>query len=134
MGENDYSGEISTAIEGIVSLSLTGKIVQQIAKTKFARNALEENSAANPFKEKPSPKVLIGIIFVAFSYIVGWPMIGLCGALAVYWKEPLVAIVGVPIFFVVAHLFFLAGVYLAGGKYLLPVLRWLTRIILKKLI
>ncbi len=115
-------------------MSLTRKIAQRIAKTKFGRNALEEKSGANPFKEKPSAKILIGILLLAFSYMVGWPMIGLCGALAIYWKEPIIAIVGVPIFFVVAHLFFLAGVYLAGGKYLLPLLRWITRITLKKLI
>ena len=61
-------------------------------------------------------------------------MIGLFGALTIYWNEPLILIVGGPLLFILAHLAFLAGVYLAGGKYIMPFIRWATRVTLRKLI
>jgi hypothetical protein len=109
------------------------KIARKIAATKFARRALDGDPSFHPFEKKPSAKVMIGILLMAVSHIIGWPMMAVCGALSIYWKSPLIAIVGVPSLFVVTHLFFLAGVYLAGGKYLLPLIRWITRIILKKM-
>jgi len=110
------------------------KIAQRIARTKFASKAINESADLNAFKEKPSGKVFFGIFLMATSYIIGWPTIGLFGALALYWNEPLILIVGGPLLFIVAHLIFFAGMYLAGGKYLMPFIRWATRVTLKKLI
>jgi hypothetical protein len=115
-------------------LNIIRKIAQGIAETKFGIKALNENLDLNAFKEKPSSKVFLGIFLMVLSYIIGWPMIGLFGALSLYWNEPLILIVGGPLLFVVAHLAFLAGVYLAGGKYIMPFIRWATRVTLKKLI
>jgi len=115
-------------------LNIIRKIAQGTAETKFGIKALNENLDLNAFKEKPSPKVFLGIFLMVLSYIIGWPMIGLFGALSLYWNEPLILIVGGPLLFVVAHLAFLAGVYLAGGKYIMPFIRWATRVTLKKLI
>ena len=115
-------------------MNIIRKIAQGIAETKFGIKALNENLDLNAFKEKPSSKVFLGIFLMVLSYIVGWPMIGLFGALSLYRNEPLILIVGGPLLFVVAHLAFLAGVYLAGGKYIIPFIRWATRVTLKKLI
>jgi hypothetical protein len=115
-------------------LNIIRKIAQGIAETEFGIKALNENLDLNAFKEKPSSKVFLGIFLMVLSYIVGWPMIGLFGALSLYRNEPLILIVGGPLLFVVAHLAFLAGVYLAGGKYIMPFIRWATRVTLKKLI
>jgi len=66
--------------------------------------------------------------------ILGLPAIGLFGALSIYWNEPKLIIIGGPLLFVLAHLVFLAGMYLAGGKYLMVFFRWATRVTLEKLI
>jgi len=115
-------------------LNIIRKIARGIAETKFGIKAVNENVDLNAFKEKPSAKVLLGIFLMVMSYIIGWPMIGLFGVLSLYWNEPLIIIVGGPLLFVVAHLAFLAGVYLAGGKYIMPFIRWVTRVTLKKII
>jgi hypothetical protein len=115
-------------------LNIVRKIARGIAETKFGINAINENVDRNAFKEKPSAKGFLGILLMLMSYIIGWPMIGLFGALSLYWKEPLIFIVGGPLLFVVAHLAFLAGLYLAGGKYIMPFIRWATRVTLKRLI
>ena len=115
-------------------MNLIRKIARGIAETKFGIKAVNENAGLNVFKEKPSAKVLFGIFLMGMSYLIGWPMIGLFGALSLYWNESLMIIVGGPILFVVAHLAFVAGVYLAGGKYIMPFIRWATRVTLNKLI
>ena len=115
-------------------MDIIRKIARGIAETKFGIKAVNENVDLNAFKEKPSAKVLLGIFLMVMSYIIGWPMIGLFGVLSLYWNEPLIIIVGGPLLFVVAHLAFLAGVYLAGGKYIMPFIRWVTRVTLKKII
>ena len=115
-------------------MNIIRKIARGIAETKFGIKAVNENVDLNAFKEKPSAKVFLGIFLMVMSYIIGWPMIGLFGVLSLYWNEPLIIIVGGPLLFVVAHLAFLAGVYLAGGKYIMPFIRWVTRVTLKKII
>ncbi len=115
-------------------MNIIRKIAQGIAETKFGIRALNENVDLRAFKEKPSAKVFGGVFLMVISYIIGWPTIGLFGALSLYWNEPLILIVGGPLFFVVAHLAFLGGAYLAGGKYIMPFIRWVTRVTLKKLI
>jgi hypothetical protein len=67
------------------------------------------------------------------SYIIGLPAVGLIGALWVYWHEPLLVIIGGPLLLIIAHLVFLMGMYLAGGKYVMLFSIWATRAALEKL-
>ena len=113
-------------------MNIISKIAKGIANTKFAKKAIHENADLKVFKEKPSPKIFLGIFLMVLSYIIGFPMMVLFGALSLYWNEPLLIIIGGPLLFVVAHLIFLGGVYLAGGKYIMPLIRWATRVTLKK--
>ncbi|HAK60111.1 MAG TPA: hypothetical protein DCO77_06975, partial [Nitrospiraceae bacterium] len=66
------------------------------------------------------------------SYLLGLPAVGLIGALSLYWHEPLLAIIGGPFLLILAHVVFLAGVYLGGGKYIMALFRWATRVTLDK--
>ena len=115
-------------------MNIIRKIAQGIAETKFGNKALNENVDLNVFKEKPSAKIFLGIFLMVIGCIIGWPTIGLFGVLSLYWNEPLILIVGGPLLFVVAHSAFYVGAYLAGGKYIMPLIRWVTRVTLKKLI
>lgn len=47
---------------------------------------------------------------------MGWPAVGLVGALSVRMGEPLLAALGIPSLLVVSHLTFALGLYLAGGR------------------
>ena len=114
-------------------MNIIKKIAHAIAKTKFATKAINENTGLNTLQEKPSVRFYFGIFLMVVSYIIGWPMIGLLGVLSLYWNEPLMVIIGGPLLFGLAHLAFLAGLYLAGGKYIMPVIRWTIKVTLKKL-
>jgi hypothetical protein len=114
-------------------LNTIKKFANRIAKTKFASRAIDEGADLSAFKEKPTAKKTLGIFLMCFSYILGLPAVGLIGALSIYWHKPLLIIIGGPLMFAIAHLVFLAGMYLAGGKYVMVFFRWATRVTLEKL-
>jgi len=114
-------------------LNVIKKIAKSAARTKFASNALNNGVDLSVFKEKPSARILFGIFLTGMSYIIGWPAIGLFAGLSLYWHQPLIIVIGGPLLFGLSHLAFLAGMYLAGGKYIMVFLRWATRVILEKL-
>jgi hypothetical protein len=112
---------------------LIKKIANGIAQTKFASKAINEGADLSALKQKPTAENLLGIFLVCCSYLIGWPAIGLIGVLSIYWREPLLIIIGAPLCLITAHLIFLLGMYLAGGKYFKIFFRWATRITLEKL-
>ncbi|MBW2195377.1 MAG: hypothetical protein JRF37_07345 [Deltaproteobacteria bacterium] len=110
------------------------KLANGIAKTKFASRAINDGADLSAFKEKLTAQNFFGILLMCCSYIIGWPAVGLIGAFSIYWHEPMLIIIGGPLLLVIAHLVFLAGIYLAGGKYVMVFFRWATRVTLEKLI
>jgi hypothetical protein len=114
-------------------LNILKKLANGIAKTKFASRAINDGADLGVFKEKPTVQNILGIFLMCCSYIIGWPAVGLIGALSIYWHEPLLIIIGGPLLIIIAHLVFLAGMYLAGGKYVMVFFRWATRVTLEKL-
>ncbi len=115
-------------------MNMIKKLASGIAKTKFASRAINDGADLSVFKEKPTAQNFLGILLMCCSYIIGWPAIGLSGAFSIYWHEPMLIIIGGPLLLVIAHLVFLAGMYLAGGKYIMAFFRWATRVTLEKLI
>ncbi len=109
------------------------KLANRIAQTGFAGRAINEGADLSVFKEKPTAKNFLGIFLLCFSYILGLPAIVLIGALSIYWHKPLLIIIGGPLLIIISHLVFLAGMYLAGGKYVMVLFRWATRVTLEKL-
>ena len=80
-----------------------------MAKWKFARDAIDDRADLSEIKENPTVKNYAGIFLMCFSYILGFPAIGLLGALSIYWREPKLIMIGAPLLFIIAHLVFLAG-------------------------
>jgi hypothetical protein len=114
-------------------LNIINRLANSIAKTKFANRAINDGANLSAFKDKPTAQNLFGIFLMCCSYIIGWPAIGLIGFLSIYWHKPLLIIIGGPLLLIIAHLVFLAGMYLSGGKYIMVFFRWATRVTLEKL-
>lgn len=110
------------------------KLVAKLASTRFVRNVMEEEADLSAFKQKPSLRVVLGIGAIALSYVIGWPLITLLGALSVYYKEPIIVLLGGPAAYGLSHLTFILGMYLAGARYSWIFLRWLTRVSMLKLL
>ncbi len=109
------------------------KLLKKISETKFVRSAIEDQADLSAFKERPGLRVIVGIAVIGFSYIIGWPAVSALGAMSIYFKEPLVVIIGGPLIYGLSHLVFIFGMYLAGAKYSMIFLRWATRVAIEKL-
>ena len=89
-------------------------------------------SDLSAFRQKPSFRTILGIAIIGFSYIIGWPAIGVVGTVSVYLKKPLLLAVGGPVLYGLSHLVFMAGMVLAGADYSKIFLRWATRVSIEK--
>lgn len=110
------------------------RLVKKIAATEFVHSAIEEQADLSAFKKKPGLKIILGITAIGVSYIIGWPAVGLLGALSVTMNQPLIVLIGGPLVYGLSHLVFLAGMVLAGAEYSWIFLRWATRIAVEKLL
>jgi len=108
-------------------------LVRRLARARFVRTALAENADLSAFKERPGPRVIAGVSAIAISYVIGWPLISLLGAAAVYYRNAAIAVVGGPAVYGLSHLVFLLGMYLAGAKYSHIFLKWATRVGMQRL-
>ncbi len=108
--------------------------IERLADTAYVRRAIQEEADLSAFRQRPSLRVIAGLGAIAFSYVIGWPLIAGLGAAAVYWEQPLVVAVGGPVAYGLSHGVFLLGMYLAGAKYSMVFFRWVTRVTVLKLL
>ena len=94
---------------------------------------MEDQADLSAFKEKPSPRIIAGLLAIMISYIIGWPAVAALGFLALKLHEPWIVVVGGPLTYGLSHLVFMLGMYLCGAVYSLIFLRWLTRVSVGKL-
>jgi hypothetical protein len=107
--------------------------IKRIAETEYVRGTIEERADLSAFKEKPSWRVILGILLIGFSYLICWPAISAVGTLSIYMNEPWLLAVGGPLLYGLSHLVFLLGMYFAGAQYTKIFLRWATRIVVERL-
>ncbi len=109
-------------------------LVRKLASAAYVRRAIEEQVTLDTFKVPPSPRFLFGIGLVAFSFIIGWPMVALFSFLSAYSHTPALLLLG-SAFYLFSHLVWLFGTYLAGRdgmKYANMILKWGLRKIVEK--
>ena len=112
---------------------ITQKVLRKAADTRFVQRAIADKADLSPFKERPSPRALAGIVAIGISYIIGWPAVALLGVVSIHLEKPLIAIIGGPLTYGLSHLVFILGMYLAGADYTRIFLRWATRKTMEKL-
>lgn len=109
-------------------------IAARLAKTKYVREALEDTADLKSIRIERSPRLIMGLILIGFSYIIGWPAVAVFGILAVYFREPLIAAIGGPVIYGISHVVFLVGAWLAGAEHARFVMRYTTKVIFKKIL
>jgi hypothetical protein len=117
-----------------------GRILQflarRLASIAYVRSALEKEVTLDALKNSPSPRFFFGVGLVLFSYVLGWPMVGLFSVLSVYFQAPALLVLG-PVFYGFSHLVWLLGMYLAGRdcmRYIDVILKWSLRKTLGKVL
>jgi peptidoglycan/xylan/chitin deacetylase (PgdA/CDA1 family) len=109
-------------------------LAQKLASTAYVKKAIKEQATLSALKTPPSPKFQFGVGLVLFSFLLGWPMVGLFSFLSAYFHAPALLLVG-PAFYVFSYLVWLFGMFLAGRdciKYIDIIIGWSLRKVVEK--
>jgi peptidoglycan-N-acetylglucosamine deacetylase len=104
-------------------------LVRKIASTAYVRRAIEKQATLDACMTSPSPRFLLGVGMVLFSFVIGWPMVALFGILSAYSHAPALLLLGSACYGF-SHLVWMFGMYLAGRnciKYADAVVSWILR-------
>jgi C4-dicarboxylate transporter len=69
---------------------------------------------------------------MAMSYLIGLPILAFLGYLSVKLSKPMIIAIGGPVVFLMVHMMFGVGVYLAGKNCAKDLLYWATKRFLQK--
>ena len=107
-------------------------LAKRISQTKLGQTALKQPGGLDFLKQKPTPRLYMGLALILASYLIGLPALAICGYLSVSWEEPWIAVIGAPVVFIVVHLIFILGAFLAGGNYAKNTFLWALKNFLLK--
>lgn len=114
---------------------MLGLLARYIEGTQFARDAIADRADLSPFKEKPSARLIIGLIILALSFTLGWPLITACSIVSIWMGNPYIIIIGGPMIYGFSFLLWTLSMYLTGHdsyKYGRIFLRWAARRLVEK--
>jgi len=115
-------------------MNIIKKTALYFAQKDYCREAIVEHADLQVFKERLSARTWVGIVLIAFSYLIGLPAVPILGMIAAWQKEPLFGFIGIPVTYGISWLTFMYGMYLAGPKYMKALSNWTTRVILEKIL
>ncbi|MDI6741821.1 MAG: hypothetical protein QMD11_03690 [Smithella sp.] len=111
------------------------KIAEYLMSKQYIQNLMHPPADLSEFKERPTPRLIAGLILMAVSYIMGWPVIAALSVLAVWWTEPLIFVIGGPVAYALSCVVFFIGAWLARAPHYLGVLtRYSLQVVLKKIL
>jgi len=111
------------------------KIAQYLAGKKYIKEILENPADLGEFKERPTLRLIAGLILMVLSFIMGWPAVAALSVMAVWFKEPLIAIIGCPTTYALSYLVFIVGSWLSRAPhYLDTIARYILQSFLKKIL
>jgi hypothetical protein len=111
------------------------KIAQYLAGKKQIIEMLENPADLSEFKERPTKRLITGLILMGLSYIMGWPAVAALSVLAVWLREPMIAVIGCPTTYGLSYLVFMVGAWLARAPHYMGTLaRYTIQFFLKKLL
>lgn len=109
------------------------KIADYLSKKKFIIKLMENPADLSEFRQRPTPRVITGLILMGFSYVIGWPAVAALGFLAVWLKEPLIAIIGCLTIYGLSHVVFIIGAWLSRAPHYMGTLtKYAIQLFIKK--
>jgi hypothetical protein len=98
------------------------KMVDHLTETKYVRGILEHPADLAEFRERPTPRLIAGLILMGLSYLIGWPAVAALVFLAAWMNEPLIAVIGCPATYGFSYVVFIAGAWLARAPHYMGLL------------
>ncbi|HAR49473.1 hypothetical protein ER57_10650 [Smithella sp. SCADC] len=93
------------------------KIAQYFAGKKFIQKIMETPADLSEFKERPTPRLIAGLVLMVLSFIMGWPAVAALSVLAVWFQEPLIAVIGCPATYALSYVVFIIGAWLSRAPH-----------------
>ena len=110
-------------------------IAQYLAGKKFIKNIVANPADLSEFKERPTPRLITGLILMILSFIMGWPAVAALSVLAIWFREPLIAVIGCPTTYALSYVVFILGAWLSRAPHYMGTLaRYTIQFFLRKLI
>lgn len=78
--------------------------------------------------------MIVGLILIAFSYVIGLPAVIALGVIAVWLKDKRIVLIGGPLIYAISTILFIIGIKMAGKKYFQVFSRWVVRVVLEKIL
>jgi hypothetical protein len=113
--------------------TLTQKLGARLAQFPFVREAIDQRADLSGLRDRRRLRIVCGVLLIALSFAACWPVIGLLGTMSIYYRQPLVVAILGPIVYGITHCCFLAGMALAGERYVRILLRWAARVSVEKM-
>jgi len=111
------------------------KIAHYLSGKKYFQDILEHPADLSEFKEPMTPRLIAGLSLMALSFIIGWPAVAAFGVLAVWYKEPLIAVIGGPATYALSYVVFIFGAWLSRSPHYMGILtRYIFQSFLRKFI
>lgn len=87
---------------------------QRLRRTHLVQRALQE--PVDPqLLQRPSARIVVGLVLIGASYLIGWPAIAALGAVAAWIRQPKL-LLGGPVLYGLSWIVFVAGLALVGSK------------------
>lgn len=111
------------------------KIAKYFSEKLYIQKIMEPPANLSEFKERPTPRLIAGLILMALSFMMGWPAIAALSFLAVWWQEPLIFVIGGPLAYALSCIVFFIGAWMARAPHYLNTLsRYALQSFIKKII
>ena len=119
----------------------TGNVVRIVKKTAihfarkdFCREAINECADLSVLREHHTLPVVAGIILIVLSFVIVIPSFFIIGLIAAELRKPLIGIIGIPLAYGFSWLMLMLGMYLTGPEYAKALGKWVTRVMLEKIL
>ena len=111
------------------------KIAEYITGKKCIKEILKTPADLSEFHKRPTPRLITGLILMGLSYVIGWPAVAALSALAVWSREPMIAIIGCPTTYGLSYVVFIVGAWLARAPHYMGTLaRYTIQALLRKML
>ena len=111
------------------------KIARYLDGKKYIQEIMENPVDLSEFRERPTPRLIAGLILMVLSFIMGWPAVAALSVLAVWWQKPLIFVIGGPTTYALSCVVFFIGAWMARAPHYLETLsRFFLQSFLKKIL
>lgn len=115
-------------------MNIIKKAAIYFAGKNYCKTAIEDRADLSAIREKPTPKIIVGLSLIALSYVIGMPTSLAVTAIIGRKAGALAGVLAGAGVYAVSTIIFFIGLKMAGDKYFHLFSRWIVRVILEKIL